>query len=280
MMSATVRWCEQTTTAGWFRLATVVVIVVNAVVIGLETDHRVSAAHPTELAWTHRIILGLFAAELVVRLVAHGRGWPAFFRSGWNVFDAALVVVGMVPAVGAWATVGRLARVLRVGRLVSVSPQLRLIVTTMLRSIPSLGHVGLLLGLLLYIYAVVGVEHFGASDPAHWGTLGRALLTLFQVLTLEGWVELQRTSMSVHPWAWMYYASFVLLAVFVVVNLFIAVVLNNLDQARRELNGTSPEEPTMAELVARMDAVVDELRSMRARREDPPLTRTSEHRAR
>jgi voltage-gated sodium channel len=267
MIAALTRWCELASNARWFRTATVLLIVVNAVLIGIETDKEIANAHETGFAWAHRSILGLFLAELAVRIASHGRAWPQFFRSGWNVFDTALVVASMVPAVGAWATVARLARVLRVGRVLSVSPQLRLIVSTMFRSIPSLGHVGLLLGLLLYIYAVIGVELFGASDPAHWGTLGRALLTLFQVLTLEGWVELQRTSMSVHPWAWMFYGSFVLVAVFVVVNLFIAVVLNNLDLARRELDGPSAAEPTMADLAARIDAVAREVRRLHGGRD-------------
>jgi voltage-gated sodium channel len=238
------------------------VIVFNAALVGIETDSELSTAFSAEFAWAHRVILALFWAELVVRLAAHGRGWPSFFRSGWNLFDTALIVAGMVPAVGAWATVARLARVLRVARVVSISPQLRLMISTMLRSIPSLGHVGLLLGLLLYIYGVIGVELFGATDPAHWGSLGRALLTLFQILTLEGWVELQHTSMQVTSAAWMFYVSFVLIAVFVVVNLFIAVVLNNLDQARRELE-PSRHEPTMSDLASRIDALAREISNLK-----------------
>ena len=93
----------------------------------------------------------------------------AFLRDGWNVFDLVVVALSLVPGVGAFATVARIARVLRVARLVSLSPKLRLIVGTMMRSIPSLTHVSLLLGLLLYMYAVIGVNLFGAHDPEHWG---------------------------------------------------------------------------------------------------------------
>lgn len=275
MIAALTRWCEQASRARWFGAATVLLVVVNAVLIGVETDEEIAQAHRSTFAWAHGIILGAFCVELAIRIASYGRAWPQFFRSGWNLFDTLLVVASMVPAVGAWATVGRLARVLRVGRVLSVSPQLRLIVSTMFRSIPSLGHVGLLLGLLLYIYAVIGVELFGASDPAHWGTLGRALLTLFQVLTLEGWVELQRTSMSVYPWAWVFYGSFVLIAVFVVVNLFIAVVLNNLDHARRELDGRPAEEPTLADVAARIDALAREVRVLHGRSDRYPERVTS-----
>jgi voltage-gated sodium channel len=145
-----------------------------------------------------------------------------------------VVALSLLPGVGAFATVARIGRVLRIARLVSVSPKLRLIVGTMTRSIPSLAHVSLLLGLLLYLYAVIGVNVFAAHDPEHWGSLQPALLTLFQILTLEGWVEVQAAVITKAPWAWVYFASFVIIAVFVVVNLFIAVVLNNLDEIREE----------------------------------------------
>lgn len=248
--------CAAIADAGWFRAATVAVIVVSAVLLGLETSPRVAAEHGPLFAWLHRAIMLAFVVELGVRMAALGRRWPTFFRSGWNVFDAALVALAFVPAVGPLATAGRVVRVLRVVRLVSVSPQLRLIVTTMLRSIPSLGHVALLLGLLLYVYAVVGVTLFAGVDPAHWGSLGQALLTLFQMLTLEGWVELQRSTMASYGWAWIYYGSFVLIAVFVVMNLFIAVVLANLDDARRQLDPGG--------VATSLDDVRAEVRALRA----------------
>jgi voltage-gated sodium channel len=130
--------------------------------------------------------------------------------------------------------VARLARLLRVTRLVSVFPELRLVVSTMLRSIPSMGHVIIMLGLLLYVYGVLGVAVFRDQDPERWGSLGMALLTLFQMLTLEGWVEIQDRVLESHPWAWIYFASFVFIGVFVVVNLFIAVVINNLETVKLE----------------------------------------------
>lgn len=217
-----------------FGQAVLAVILFNAVLVGLETSPDVMARHGARLSLLNQVILGLFLAELAVRWVAYRPGGARFLLDPWNAFDATVIALSLVPGIGPFATVARLARVLRTLRLLSVSPELRLIVTTMMKSIPSLGHVGLLLGLLLYVYGVVGVNLFGASDPQHWGSLGIAMLTLFQILTLEGWVDIQRASMAVAPWAWVFYVSFVLIAVFVVVNLFIAVVLNNLERARRE----------------------------------------------
>lgn len=225
----------------WFARFVIATIALNSVVIGLETDREIAADWASGLRIFHVAIVVVFAGELALRLLAHGSRWRQFFADPWTRFDLVVLAASLVPAVGPLASVARLARVLRVARIVSVSPKLRLIIATMARSIPSLGHVGLLLGLLLFIYGVLGVHLFRDADPAHWGTLGSALLTLFQILTLEGWVELQRASMVAQPWAWVFYGSFVLIAVFVVVNLFIAVVLSNLDNARRELAEESSE---------------------------------------
>jgi voltage-gated sodium channel len=220
--------------AGWFQAAIIVVIVINAVVIGLETDAGIMERHGALLLLINWLIQKMFVVEITLRLVAH---WPRpqrFFRDGWNLFDFVVVAVSLVPAVGPFATVVRLGRILRLARLMSVSPGLRLIVTTMLRSIPSMGHVVLLLGLLVYLYGVTGVYLFRDADPGSWGTLRLALLSVFQLLTLEGWNELQASVIARHPWAWVYFASFIVIGVFVVVNLFIAVVLNNLESAKLE----------------------------------------------
>lgn len=246
----------------WFTRAVVASILLNSAVVGLETDLSLATRHATALRAFHAAIVVLFAAEMAVRFLATGAAWRRFVADPWTRFDLLILGASLVPAVGSLATVARIARIFRVARIVSVSPKLRLIIATMARSIPSLGHVGLLLGLLLFVYGVLGVHLFRDADPAHWGHLGLAVLTLFQILTLEGWVELQRTSMAAEPWAWVFYASFVLLAVFVVVNLFVAVVLSNLDQARRDLADESAE-PTVADVLAELAHLRAEVRALR-----------------
>jgi voltage-gated sodium channel len=235
------------------------VIILTAVLMGLETSASVQAAYGPLLHMLNIVIQVLFVGELGVRLLAHGPRWGTFFRDGWNLFDFLIVAASLLPQVGAFATVARLARLLRVARLLSVSPELRLIITTMLHSIPSLGHVTLLLSLLLYVYGIIGYHLFHPHDPAHWGTLGRSLLTLFQMLTLEGWIEVQRASLQVYPWAWVYYGSYIVIAVFVVINLFVAVVLNNMENARRELELAESKRHPRHELLARIHVVSEEL---------------------
>jgi voltage-gated sodium channel len=210
------------------------VIVVAAIIVGVETSATLTARYSAVIVALEVVIQTIFVVEIVIRLLAC---WPrpmAFFANGWNVFDFSVVAASLLPQAGAFAMVARLARLMRVTRLVSAFPELRLIIGTMVRSIPSMGHVIMLLGLLLYVYAVVGFHFFRDADPAHWGTLGAALLTLFQMLTLEGWVEIQAAVITAHPWAWLYFGSFVFVAVFVVVNLFIAVVINNLESVKHE----------------------------------------------
>ena len=210
------------------------VILATAVVVGLETFPDLAERYQALFHAVEMIVQTIFVLEIALRLMAH---WPrllGFFRDGWNVFDLAIVVASLLPQAGAFATVARLARLLRVTRLVSVFPELRLIVSTMLKSIPSMGHVLMMLTLLLYVYAVLGVYLFRALDPERWGSLGGAFLTLFQMLTVEGWVEIQDAVLDDYPLAWVYFMSFIFIAVFVVVNLFIAVVINNLETAKLE----------------------------------------------
>ena len=235
------------------------IILFNGVVMGLETSGALMASYGRLFGWLNVAVQAFFLLEIAVRLLAR---WPRifqFFRDGWNCFDFAVVAISLLPAVGPFATVARLARVLRVARVLSSFPELRLIVSTMLRSIPSMGHVILLLGLLLYVYGILGFWFFHAADPKHWGTLGASMRSLFQILTLEGWVEIQAASVAVHPWAWIYYASFIVIAVFVVVNLFIAVVINNLEEAKKEHRAALDVADPRYGWVRRLDALKEGL---------------------
>jgi len=226
--------CRRFTDNRGFQRTILALIVLNAVVMGLETSPRVMQTWGPLLLALQLVMQTVFVAEMLIRIAAHGSRPLAFFRDGWNVFDFAIVSISLLPVAGSFATVARLARVLRVARVVSGLPELRLIIGTMLRSIPSLGHVIVLLGLLMYIYGVLGFYLFGQADPEHWGSLLRALKTLFVIITLEGWVDILKAAGPTTFGVWLFYASFIVVAVFVVINLFIAVVINNLETTRRE----------------------------------------------
>lgn len=241
--------CNRIASHRRFHDAVLALIIGNAVIMGLETSDTVRRQFGAALSSATVLLQVLFVLELAIRMIAL---WPRplrFFRDGWNTFDFAVVTISLLPASGPFATVARLARVLRTARIASTMGNLRLIIGTMLHSIPSIGHVVALLGLLLYVYGVLGVHLFGAADPEHWGTLGRAFNSLFVILTLEGWVDIQKASQAAVPSAWIFYWSFIVVAVFVVINLFIAVVINNLEEVHRE--ESRPQREAEAEKLAR-----------------------------
>ena len=236
-----------------FQLSIIGVIVVNAVLVGLETSPGLVEQNHALFEMLNQAIIAIFVVELAIRLVAYLPRPQRFFADGWNVFDFVIVALSLLPAGGNFATVARLARLLRVLRIVSVFPELRLIVGTMLRSLSSMASVIILLALVVYVYAVLGFHLFGAVDPAHWGELGLSVRTLFEVLTLEGWLELQAAVLPTVPGAWLFFASYVLLAVFIVVNLFIAVVLNNLENVKAEHAAEALEGGDDGDLLQRVE---------------------------
>lgn len=267
-----VAFCRRLVDSAAFHRAIMALILFNGIVMGLETSPALVASMSAAFRAANLAVQSIFVLEIAARIVAHGRRPLGFFRSGWNVFDFLVVALSLLPAAGSLATLARLARVLRVGRLVSGMPELRLIIGTMLRSIPSLGHVVVLLALLMYVYGVIGYQLFAQVDPEHWGGLGRAVQTLFVIITLEGWVDIMKTSSEATPWAWVYYVSFIVVAVFVVINLFIAVVINNLEKVRQEdLDGQQTQAVTLGadelqRLTARMEEVTAALRALSQRR--------------
>ncbi|QEU97015.1 ion transporter [Streptomyces kanamyceticus] len=204
----------------------------NAVLLGLETYSGFAERWHAQLHFLEGGFLAVFTAEVVLRILAHADRPRFFFRNPWNVFDAAVVLCAFLPVLGDNTTLLRLLRLLRVLRTARFLPQLRVIVTALGKSAP--GTISFLVvgTLLLYVYAMVGWLCFATADPAHYGSIGRAALTLFILMTLDGLGEAVRAGLDISPWSFAYYASYVLLSSFLLVNLLIGVVINSLDQAR------------------------------------------------
>jgi voltage-gated sodium channel len=208
-----------------------VLIVINAVTLGLETSPAVTAAVGDWLKLVERIVLAVFVLEIGLKLTAHG--WR-YFRSGWNVFDFLVVGISLVPASGPLAIL-RSLRVLRVLRLLSSVRRLRQLVEGLLRAVPSIGWVALLLLLVFYVFAVMGTALFGAAFPDWFGTLGASMYTLFQIMTLESWsMGIARPVMAAYPFAWLYFVAFIMVSAFTVLNLFIGIVVNAMQAAHWE----------------------------------------------
>lgn len=247
--------CRRVADSGWFQNSILGIILFNAAIMGLETSRTLMASYGSLFGWLNVAVQIVFVVELTVRVVPHWSRVLKFFRDGWNVFDVGVVAASLLPEVRPFATVARLARLTRVTRVLSFFPELRLIVGTMLRSIPSMRHVVLLLALLLYVYGILGFFMFQAHDPKHWCTLGASVSTLFQILTLQGWVEIQAASLAAYARASVSYASFIVIAVFVVINLFIAVMINNFVAAKKyQLAARDLQSPSY-ELLRRIAAL-------------------------
>jgi len=212
----------------------IAVILISAVLIGMETSTAILDQYGHWISWGNRLVLVIFIAEAALKIYAVSPRVGDYFREGWNVFDFTIILLALIPSTGELAMLARLARLLRVLRLISAIPELRLIVATLMRSIPSMANVMILMSVIFYIYAVAGQQLFHAHDPEHWGNLGISLLTLFRIVTLEDWTDLMYTAMAMHPLSWIYFVSFVIMGTFVIINLFIAVVINNLDEAKQE----------------------------------------------
>jgi len=198
-------------------------IIVNAVVLGLETSKTVMASSGRLLEIIDHVILAVFVIEITARIVVHR--W-AFFRDPWSVFDFIVVGIALVPATETFSVL-RALRVLRVLRLITVVPTLRRVVAGLLAALPGMGSIVLLIGLIYYVFAVMATKLFGGENPNLFGTLGDSLWTLFTVMTLEGWTnDVAKPVMEHHPHAWWFFVTFIVVTTFMVLNLFIGVVVN------------------------------------------------------
>lgn len=215
----------------------VAVIVVAGVVAGIETNPAIMEQHGSLLHGLDRIILGIFMIEALLKIAAHGRQPWRYFADGWNVFDFLLIIICLLPVGGPFAAVLRLARALRLLRLVSALPQLQLLVGALLKSLSAMGYVSLLLGLLFYIYAVAGIHLFGKTDPANFGSLGSALLTLFRIVTLDNWGDIFLIQMNQVPAikVAIYFVTFIVFGTMIILNLFIGIIMNSMSEMHAEI---------------------------------------------
>ena len=205
----------------------VAVILLNGVILGLETDGDLVARHGGVLAAIDLACLGFFVAELVLKMVVFGR---AFWRSGWNWFDFIVVALALIPGSGPFSVL-RALRILRVLRLLTMVPSLRRVVGAFLHAIPGLGGVVAVMAIFFYVAAVLATNLFGGTHPQWFGSLGASLFSLFQIMTLESWsMGIVRPVMETHPWAWAFFVPFIAIATFTILNLFIGIIVSTMQE--------------------------------------------------
>lgn len=265
-----------------FNYSIFLLIFLSAVIIGMETYPGIARRYQHVLSILDRFIILLFTLEITLKILSNGHRPWLYFTDPWNVFDFIIVAICLMPLNDThYVAVFRILRVLRIFRMITIFPKLKLIVNALLKSIPSMGYVILLIGILFYVYAIVGVFVFGGTDPMHFGDLHHAFVTLFKVLTLEGWTDIMNVHIYgnldanqmqiISLWPFFYFASFILIGAMIILNLFIGVIMNSMEESQKELaqelNEMKYKDKNTDELythiITRLDALNQEIKSLK-----------------
>ena len=294
--------------ASWFKNVIMAAILAAGILVGVQTYEMTSPAVRSNaglLQLIDQVIIVIFVIEVIVKMGAEGtRPWN-YFRDPWNIFDFTIVAVCLLPLNAQYAAVLRLLRILRVLKLVRALPRLQILVSALLKSIPSMGYVAILLFLVFYVYACAAVFIFGANDPVHFGHLPLAMLSLFRVVTGEDWTDVMYIAMygcdnygyegiaelCTQPHAEpifgaLFFSSFMMFGAMIILNLFIGVIMNGMDQAEAEVAREQAEEaesvggPTkdqrLEQLAQQLAAIQKELHHIAITEEGHDTDNTSE----
>ncbi|MEM7432887.1 MAG: ion transporter [Pseudomonadota bacterium] len=250
-----------------FNLSITLIIVINAITLGLETSPAVVKAIGPLLHFADTAALWVFTIELLLKLYVYRL---RFFKDGWNNFDFIIVTIAWVPAAGPLSVL-RALRIMRILRLISVVPAMRKVVGALFSALPGMGSIVTVLGLVFYIAAVMATNLFGADFPDWFGSVGASMFSLFQVMTLESWsMGIVRPVMDVYPHAWAFFVPFIIITSFTVLNLFIAVIVNSMQILNAETSDEIQEQADVAhdereELARQIDRLANEVRRLRRR---------------
>jgi voltage-gated sodium channel len=276
--------CRQIANAHWFSRFITLVILLAGVMVGAETYASVVERHGSTLHVLDMIIVSIFAAEVVIKMVAESPKPWRYFRDPWNVFDFCIVAIVFLPLETQFVMILRMVRVLRVLKLVRALPKLQILVSALLKSIPSMGYVSLLLLLLFYLFAVTATFLFSGNDPVHFENLQISMLSLFRVVTLEDWtdvmyiqmygcdgygyegIEDRCTAPKAYPiFGAVFFCSFVLIGTMIVLNLFVGVIMNGMDEAQKEHQLEDKLRQRPESLEAELGGLLDQLGEIQGR---------------
>jgi voltage-gated sodium channel len=279
-----VDFCRQVANAHWFSRFITLVILFAGVLVGAETYPSVVERHGTTLHVVDMIIVWIFAAEVVIKMVAEAPKPWRYFKDPWNVFDFLIVAVVFLPLDTQFVMILRMVRVLRVLKLVRALPKLQILVSALLKSIPSMGYVSLLLLLLFYLFAVTATFLFSGNDPVHFENLQISMLSLFRVVTLEDWTDVMYIQMygcdgygydgieerCTNPRAFpifgaFFFCSFVLIGTMIVLNLFVGVIMQGMDEAQKEQQLEDKLREPPETLAAELGGLLEQLAKLQAR---------------
>ncbi len=252
-------WIESTQV----RYFLVAIIIINGIVMGLETSPIIKENYGHIFVFIDRVILLIFVLELSIKIFAFGR---RFFCSGWNIFDFLIVGIALLPNNGALSIL-RVLRILRILRAISMVPSLRLVIESLLHAVPGIFSIASILIVLFYIFAVIGTTLFAADFPLWFGSIGKSMYTLFQIMTLESWsMGIARPVMDVFPYAWLFFVLFLIIASFAMMNLFVAVIVDTmqtLHAERREIQGKNEVKQEQEHLHQQIDELKQDIQELK-----------------
>lgn len=249
-----------------FQGIVIAVILLSALLIGAKT-HNLSSNVVSILLLLDVAVTVFFAIEICIRYLACPKK-KHFFKSGWNIFDTIIVIGSLVPSGGSGVLLARLLRVFRVLRLVSMVPELRLLINALLKAIPRMGYIALLMFVIFYIYAAIGSMYFHPINEVLWGDVSISMLTLFRVATFEDWTDVMYETMAVHPLSWIYYLTFIFLTAFIFLNMMVGTVLEVMsqehEQFRAEQHGESGDggEPASRAQIDKLESEIAEIKAL------------------
>lgn len=238
-----------------FETFIILIIIFSALVIGVKT-HKIPSAVVGFIQYIDIAITLIFLVEIVVRFIGDDNK-RHFFRSGWNIFDTLIVTVSLIPIEDSeLAFVGRLIRIFRVLRMVSIIPELRMLLNSLLKALPQLGYVVALMFIIFYIYAAIGTTLFAEINQVLWGDISISMLTLFRVMTFEDWTDVMYETMTLYPLSWTYFLSFIFFTAFAFLNMVIGIVVNVINEEHElERHMEHPNEPTMEDLQEQLNEI-------------------------
>jgi len=237
----------------FFELFVIAVIVISALKVGIGT-YPLGPRLTTALEVLDYAVTAFFLVEILIRIAAE-HSLKRFFSKGWNIFDFVIVTASLIPInESEMALLGRLLRIFRVLRLVSMIPELQVLLSALLQAIPRMGYVSLLMFIIFYIYGAAGSIFYADINPSLWGNISIAMLTLFRVATFEDWTDVMYETMAVYPLSWMFYLSFIFLVAFIFLNMMIGIVIQTLQSEHDKLEDRGAK--TATETIASDDAAL------------------------
>lgn len=246
-----------------FQGAVIFIILLSALAIGAKTYDLPPLVFSSILI-LDKFITVFFLAEIIFRFVASANR-RRFFHDGWNLFDTIVVIGSLIPIDDSEAVLlGRLLRIFRVLRLVSIVPELRSLITALLRAIPRMGYIALLMFIIFYIYGAMGAMFFAEIDETLWGDVAVSMLTLFRVATFEDWTDVMYATMAVYPLSWIYYLTFIFLTAFIFLNMMIGSILEVMGEEKNLLQTEQArsEREQMSNQLSLMQSQLEEVKAL------------------